>query len=241
MREIGVYLKMRTKKSLWLFLLLGILSCSDEGTTFDLNGKWVATESFGLQFIEFYSKNEGRFGLYSKDFKNHEDFNYRLFDNKIAIDFINDSEGETIHNLTFNGEDKIEISGLTVIPENPPKSFSRYNIVTEKINGEIALGINDIFFDFDTGIRLKGYQINESRCPEDVVCVWQGYASARFNLIVDANFEYIFDLATDSLSPELKNDTLISGLKYTLLDIKPYPKLGEEFKPEDYTLIVAVE
>ena len=83
---------MRTKIALALFVLFGLLNCSDDETTFDLKGKWIDTESFGLQFIEFQSKNKGRFGIYSKNHEQFENFTYRIFDNKIAIDFIGDGD-----------------------------------------------------------------------------------------------------------------------------------------------------
>lgn len=232
---------MKTKKAFGLILLLGLISCSDEETTFELSGKWIDTESFGLQFLEFYSKNEGRFGLYSKNYERYENFNYRLFDNKIAIDFIGDNEGETIHNLTFIDRDKIEISDLTDIPENPTKIYGRFSIKSDKENNEVILGVNDIYFDFETGIRLQGYLINESRCPKGADCIWSGYAAARFHLIVDGNTEYTFDLATIDVSPELRGDTLINGMTYKLLDITPYPDRSKKYKTEDYKVIVSIE
>jgi hypothetical protein len=232
---------MRTKIALGLFVLSGLLSCSDEEVNYNLIGKWIDTESFELQFIEFFSKNEGRFGLYSKNYERYENFNYRLFDNKIAIDFIGDSEGETIHDLTFSNKDKIQISGLTVIPENPTKTYQRGNIKSEKENNEIVLGVNDIYFDFETGIRLQSYPINESRCPKGAECIWAGYAAARFDLIVDGNTGHTFNLATIDLSPELRRDTLINGMTFKLLDITPYPDLSKEYKISDYKVIVSID
>ncbi len=237
----GVGKIMRTKITIRLLLLLGLFSCSDEETTFDLKGKWIDSESYGLQFIEFYSKNHGRFGLFAKDYERFEDFNYRLFDNKIAIDFIGDNAGETIHDLIFIDKDKIQISGLTGVPENPTKTYQRYNIKSEKENNEIILGVNDIYFDFESGIILQGYCINDLRCPNGAQCIWAGYAAARFNLIVDGNYKYTFDLSTIDLAPNLKKDTLINRITYKLLDIAPYPDLSVEYKPEDYKVKVSIE
>ena len=232
---------MKTKIALGLFLLFGLSGCSDQEETKDLNGKWIDTERYGLQFIEFYSKNDGMIGFYSKSHERHENFNYRLFDNKIAIDFIGDREGETIHQITFIDNDKIQISGLTIFSENPATTFQKYNIKSEKENNEIILGIHDIYYDFETGIRLQGYMINESRCPKGATCIWAGYASARFNLIVDGNTAHTFDLATIDLSPDLRRDTLKNGMTYNLIDITPYPDLNREYNIEDYKVIVTIE
>lgn len=224
-----------------LLLLLGQLSCSDEQSSFDLKGTWIDTESSGLQFIEFYSRNQGRFGLFGKDYERYDDFNYRLFENQIAIDFTGDKEGETVHDLIFIDKDQIQISGLTVIPENPTKTYKRYNIKSEQESKEVILGVNDIYFDFKNGVRLQGYCINDSRCPKDAYCIWAGYAAARFNLIVDGNYEHTFDLSTIDYAPNIKRDTLINGITYRLLDITPYPELGIEYKPEDYKVKVSIE
>lgn len=232
---------MRTKIALALFILFGLFNCSDEETTFDLKGKWIDTDSFGLQFIEFQSKNKGRFGTYSKNHEQFEDFTYRIFDNKIAIDFIGDDKGETIHDLSSIDNERIQISGLTVIPEPSTNTYQRYNIKHEKEDNTIVLGVNDIYFDFETGIRLQAHPTDESRCPKGVECVSAGYAVGRFNLVVDGNTEHTFDLATVDLSPVHRKDTLINALTYTLLDITPYPDLSKQYKVSEYKVIVSVE
>jgi len=55
-----------------------------------IKGTWVDSESYALQFIDFYSDNQAKFGLFSKNFEKYELFNYRLFDNQIAIYFLED-------------------------------------------------------------------------------------------------------------------------------------------------------
>src|SRR5690606_20674858 len=134
---------------------------SDEGTNFHLSGTWVDTESSGLQFIEFYDKNKGRLGLYAKNHEQYEEFNYRLFGNKIALHFAGNNGDETIHDLTFIDDNLISISDLTVIPENPLKIYQRASIKSEKENNEVVLGVDDLYFDFETGIRLQACPINE--------------------------------------------------------------------------------
>lgn len=223
-----------------LLILLG-QSCSEESVEFSLKGTWLDSQSLGFQFIEFYSDKQGRFGLFSKDYERYENFNYRLFDNKIAIDFEGDDAGEIIHEISFDGKDKIEISGLTVIPENPTKIYERKSIITEIEDNEISLGINDTYFDFENGYRLQARPIGESRCPIGAQCIWAGYASAQFNLIMEGNIESTFDLSTIDIRPHLKRDTLISEIIFKLKDITPYPDLSKQYKLEDYRVVVTVE
>ncbi len=232
---------MRFKIVIGLLFLLGQFSCSDNQTSPDLNGTWVDTESSGFSFIEFNAGNQGRFGIFAKNYEQYDDFIYRRFDDKIAIDFIGDDQGETVHDLIFVEKDRIRISGLTAIPENPLKTYQRYEVVGKDKKNEIVLGPKDIYFDFENGFSLRGYCNGESRCPEGATCVWAGYASARFNLIMGGNDEHTFDLSTIDLPPSLKRDTLIDGITFTLLDIIPYPVLDAEHDPEDYKVILSVE
>jgi hypothetical protein len=110
-----------------------------------LKGAWVDKESYALQFIDFFSDTQARFGMYGKNFERYDTLAYRLFDNQIAIRFLsgNDSQ-ETIHNLIKINDETIEISGLTDIPENPGKTYLKRDIITETQNDTIVIGHNQI-------------------------------------------------------------------------------------------------
>lgn len=212
-------------------------SCSDEPTVIQLRGTWVENESADLQFIEFSSENQGRFGLFKKDQEQYENFSYRLFENKIAIDMTGDAVGETVYEFYFDGADEIKISGLT--GTESPKVFSRNNIKTENEESDIILGVNDLYFDFETGHTLRMDSIlNDSRCPANAQCVWEGAASVRFSLTDDEQHEHFFDLATHET---LGRDTAIHNVTYTLLDVTPYPEINSPFDFADYKAKLRVE
>ena len=76
------------------------------------------------------------------------------------------------------------------------------------------------------GLLLQVGYINDSRCPEGAMCSWEGNASVEFHLTTKKE-EYDFTLDTHR-PPNFKNDIVIEGVKYELIDVLPYPVLGEE-------------
>lgn len=71
---------------------------------------------------------------------------------------------------------------------------------------------------------------NDSRCPLDLQCVWEGDAIARFQLTKDQKITR-FDL---HVNPKFKKDTSLYGITVQLLDLSPYPLDSQEIDPSDY-------
>ncbi len=198
-----------------------------------LKGIWVNDQSLALQFVDFYSESQGRFGLFSKNLKSYDVFNYQLIGDQIAIDFVEDDiPGEFLHGITFMGKDSLRMSGLTVIPENPDITYRRRNIITERENDAILIGMNDIYYDFQHDFRLEPDSLlNDSRCPSGAECVWAGNAAVRFKLIVGGNDQYLFTLNTH---PDYQGNQIIDGIKFELKEVMPYPVVGERINYFDY-------
>lgn len=211
----------------------------DTKSDFELiKGTWVDSESYALQFIDFHSDSQAKFGLFSKNFEKYEPFSYRLFNYQIAIDFLDDNDtNETIHNLTFRNKDTIEISDLTIIPENPNKIYYRRNIVTEEQNDTITIGLNDIYYDFENGFRLQIDSItSDSRCPYGAECFWASNADVRLDLIVGGNYHHKFILNTT-----YKRDTIIDSINYKLVQLSPHPMVNEIIDYQDYKVKIVTE
>ncbi len=60
---------------------------------------------------------------------------------------------------------------------------------------------------------------NESRCPINAMCIWGGYATAKFSLSYNGKLENFY-LSTIVLG-NLRSDTTINGLYIKLKDITP--------------------
>jgi hypothetical protein len=66
--------------------------------------------------------------------------------------------------------------------------------------------------------------INESRCPINAICIWEGYATAKFTL-TSGSTNHTFSLSTllSNKSIVLQNDTTINGIKIALTKLAPFP------------------
>jgi hypothetical protein len=242
-------MKSLVKLILLLILVnLIIFSCKKSNTDDTLNpdfeylkGTWIDKESFAMQFIDFYSESQARFGNYSKNFEKYDPFNYRIIEStKIAIDFLDDKDShQTSHDLIRIGNDTIEISDLTDIPENPNKIYLRREILTNKKNDTIIIGHNQIYFDFESHFRLQiDSIINDSRCPIEANCIWTGNAEVRLDLIIEGNYRHVFVLNTNN---DYKVDTIIDNIRYRLVGLLPYPKINLSIKQKDYKVKIMTE
>lgn len=203
-----------------------------------LKGTWIDKESYAMSFIDFYADNQASFCLYNKTFERRDTFNYRLFNDSIAIDFIGSNDStETLHKLVYMDNNTIAISNLTSIPEHPDKVYYRKNIVTKRDSNIIDIGMNELYYDRNYDFRLQiDSVLNDSRCPVGVVCVWAGNAQVRLDLIVEGNYHYQFSLNTNS---SFQQDTLIRGIKYKLLNVLPYPDINKELNYQKYRVRVS--
>lgn len=86
----------------------------------------------------------------------------------------------------------------------------------------------------DSDLKFKISVIQESRCPSDVVCVWQGQAVVK--IVVKSPVPGTIELSTyDNLI-----DTL-GSYSFELVDVSPYPVSTEVIKPEDYHVKLKIE
>lgn len=70
--------------------------------------------------------------------------------------------------------------------------------------------------------------ITDSRCPENVVCVWAGEAIVRFKFDAYGKESRFIDLHIGT------NDTIINGYKFSFIDLIPYPNTEHQTSLKDY-------
>ena len=99
---------------------------------------------------------------------------------------------------------------------------------------ELKYGITKIFDD--PGLTLRFDSVADSRCPTDVVCVWEGNAAVSFSF-KSGNNESGFILNTHT---GFRTDTLVNGYRIKLVDLKPLPKHDPPTNPEDYRAEVLI-
>ncbi len=83
----------------------------------------------------------------------------------------------------------------------------------------------------DTPLRLRFVSVPEdSRCPVDVDCVWEGDAQVRLLLSFADSAEQTLDLHT-SLEPRFES---VRGYRITLERLEPAPRSEERIPQERY-------
>ena len=64
--------------------------------------------------------------------------------------------------------------------------------------------------------------VNDSRCPANTVCIWQGAATASFSFTKNGD-THRFNLSTITMKPNYTKDTVIAGYKIEFINLTPYP------------------
>ena len=99
------------------------------------------------------------------------------------------------------------------------------------------LKVNECFDEFENELRICLDSIfNDSRCPTQFVCVWEGDAIAAFTLTKNQNVRR-FNL---HVNDKFQNDTLIDGITIKLLNISPYPVTNQQIDPNTYGAEISV-
>lgn len=88
----------------------------------------------------------------------------------------------------------------------------------------------------ETLVRFIGIA-EDSRCPSDVECVWEGNARADLEMRVSGYDPVRFSLNTHT---GFTNDTVINGVRIQLLDVMPYPKSTVSIDPKAYSVRLVV-
>ena len=90
------------------------------------------------------------------------------------------------------------------------------------------------------GIRIRFTAVeSDSRCPMDVVCVWEGDAVAAF--AVSPDFEAASALDQIKLHTTLEPRSAVAqGHRIELLALIPYPRASSQTKPSDYAAWIRV-
>lgn len=80
--------------------------------------------------------------------------------------------------------------------------------------------------------------VEDSRCPTDVECFWEGQATIQLLVNESATVDLIMRAGHEDLAKDTLDDYI-----YTLLDISPYPDMSDELPlpSEAYSVEVQVD
>ena len=103
----------------------------------------------------------------------------------------------------------------------------------------------EIVLEYGEDIRLEGSVLRlsfgevleDSRCPLDVTCVWEGNGRVVIGLAAGTGPTHALILNT-GLEPL---SVVQSGIRVTLLELTPAPDSGSSILPEDYAVRLRLE
>ena len=81
--------------------------------------------------------------------------------------------------------------------------------------------------------------VSDSRCPENVECVWEGQAEVEIKTIFKKDLINNFVLIQRAGQPEL-GDTTIAGYHYLLTKVNPYPIDPVVIDSSDYDIEITI-
>jgi hypothetical protein len=104
---------------------------------------------------------------------------------------------------------------------------------TLPLNDTVELVNFETRYNYENKLSLRMDSVlGDSRCPSNVICVWEGNAEVRFLFTVDSIQTY-FVLNTQGFIP-FNTDTVINGYEIRLLKLSPYPEDPGEILQVEY-------
>ncbi len=85
----------------------------------------------------------------------------------------------------------------------------------------------------DSSLRFSITEINDSRCPSDVVCVWEGKADVK--IVVESP-------TTGSIVLSTFNNRIdtVGNYSFELIDVSPHPVSTKTLTLDDYIVTLAI-
>lgn len=103
------------------------------------------------------------------------------------------------------------------------------------IGKEFDLKIGEAAFLQSEDIQVTLIGVTEdSRCPSDATCVWEGQVTVTVDARVKDEFFGTLNLTSRAAHEDLASK-LLNGYGIRLLDVQPYPEMWKEITPSDYS------
>lgn len=82
--------------------------------------------------------------------------------------------------------------------------------------------------------------ITDSRCPENVACIWQGLAEVEILVNIDGK-EKTFQLSTYPSFNNIPSEVFYGDYSFGLEGVFPYPNTNKSYRENDYSIQMLVE
>jgi len=113
-----------------------------------------------------------------------------------------------------------------------PESFAEENLVYIQLETPFDIQINQTAFIESENLQIRLSDIQDSRCPSDVQCVWEGQVTVSVSKDIGGNNAGTFVLGTAThLNPSIQQ---FDKYFLQLIKVEPYPTSTEPILPSDY-------
>jgi hypothetical protein len=104
------------------------------------------------------------------------------------------------------------------------------------IGSKSEFRINQRYYSTDGNYTFIIHEIGDSRCPEGVVCVWQGEISVKGEWTENKTKS---EVELHSVLTDLQK--MPNGIDIQIIDAKPYPRYGTVIKPENKIITLVIQ
>ena len=108
-----------------------------------------------------------------------------------------------------------------------------------ELNKEVTLKTGDVRNLNPDNLSIKVLNINDSRCPIGVVCIWQGEATVTLEVKETSSFDEA--IGSVVLSTFHQPVDTVSGYIFRLIDVLPYPVYGVEVPEKDKKVVLKID
>lgn len=137
----------------------------------------------------------------------------------------------------------ILIVAIGVISQNPSaKSHGNtINDINTGLNIPFKLNINQTAVIGSENLKITFLNVTEdSRCPSDVQCIWEGQAKVQISILKDDQ-----NIGTFYLTKRAGHDELsvlsVKGYSITLEKVDPYPVSTKKTEAQDYVIVLKIK
>ncbi len=102
-----------------------------------------------------------------------------------------------------------------------------------ELNEEVSMKTGVIYRSPSFDFSVKVLEINDSRCPTGVVCIWMGVATVRFEVKEKQTSELVLDTF------QHRSDTLNNHI-FRLIDVLPYPVWQKDIPDSEKKVILEI-
>ena len=98
--------------------------------------------------------------------------------------------------------------------------------------------VNYVNHSADNALKFTITEINDSRCPGDVECIWAGKADVTVKMESPVAASFVLSTLNNALYSS--TDT-VGNYSFRLVDVSPYPVSTQIIKLQDYKVTLKIE